>query len=80
MKHKTKKYTATDGLIHCINCKQSDYKASDRQCPKFRKECLRIIRLFPENNFCYFPIMDNPVTWGQVEQNIEASSNVAELI
>jgi hypothetical protein len=70
--HRTKDCDAPQDTIHCINCGTSDHKASDRNCPTFQRECTKIANKFPENKYQYFPIMDDPKTWGQNPQETDS--------
>ncbi|TDL17400.1 hypothetical protein BD410DRAFT_700379, partial [Rickenella mellea] len=50
-------------LRKCSNCRVEGHTASDRTCPVFQRECQRMLRFHPENNYRYFPLMDDPETW-----------------
>jgi hypothetical protein len=69
--HRTKDCDAPQESMHCINCGTDGHRASDRNCPTFQKECQKVASRFPENNYIYFPVMNDPKTWGQTEQGTE---------
>jgi len=59
-------------LYWCVNCKVHGHASWARTCPSFRQQCDLAAQRDPVSTYRFFPSVDEPWTWDQIERPMQS--------